>query len=49
MNRVGTVHEFEAILWTVRDPDTALLKLILAGTSLFLMLQRLLFLHNTDD
>ena len=31
MNRVGTVHEFEAILWTVRDPDTALLKLILAG------------------
>ena len=32
MNRVGTAHEFEAILWTVRDPDTALLKLTLTGT-----------------
>lgn len=32
LNRVATAHEFEAILWTLRDPDTTLLKLILAGT-----------------
>lgn len=32
MNRVSTAHEFEAILWTLRDPDTTLLKLTCAGT-----------------